>query len=458
VRIHPVVRRVIFVAVVATWCSFAQAQKIVQSVDIRSHWGGLGRPENFTFRIQRKGKRFLSFDPVRAAQIQALVAALSAPPLTKPEMSNLGITNHWLRSKVHSQLPLEDAEAVESTGGQRQLFQKSFRDPGLIGKVLPHLFRFLHFDDYPILEVEVVFDDGSKLSAQSRSNFAFMLPWNIKGQNEATYNAEISRAVASLLPASALNKDRLAGDELASQLADEVMTSIQRQWNLLGSEERAGEALKTLRTAYRIVSAEIGSWHHPEYGTATYKGESEEMNLHVAIRRTNFSRNVTDALVLRYEQGRAEGVDEFLKSAEKYEGLVFSVPWLNKYIRDHPRVTVGISYVHDKSFGDKAMRVFAADMERRKDLIEQVKSLQADIVLLLVGNIDAKSYWLLFPDKHMMLWRYEGRSGLLNWTAQDFGNDECSMYQDEDVRCSGREVTADGKLAPEYAAQPQDDF
>ena len=90
--------------------------------------------------------------------------------------------------------------------------------------------------------------------------------------------------------------------------------------------------------------------------------------------------------MLRYADKKVEGVDEFLKSAAKYEDLALSVPWLNDYIRDNPHAAVRISYIHDKSFGDNAMGVFAADMKLlgREDLIEQVKSQQAGITLLLI--------------------------------------------------------------------------
>jgi hypothetical protein len=58
-------------------------------------------------------------------------------------------------------------------------------------------------------------------------------------------------------------------------------------------------------------------------------------------------------IVLRYGNGKVEGVDEFLQSADKYEKLALSVPWLNKYIHDDPRLAFRISYVHNQSFGDK---------------------------------------------------------------------------------------------------------
>jgi len=29
--------------------------------------------------------------------------------------------------------------------------------------------------------------------------------------------------------------------------------------------------------------------------------------------------------------------------------------------------------------------------------------------------------WLIFPDRHLLLWRYEWFRGLLKWTPDDFG-------------------------------------
>lgn len=264
-----------------------------------------------------------------------------------------------------------------------------------------------------------------------------------------TYNADISRAVAALLPDESVNKSTLEGDELASQLTFAVMASIEWEWNLLGAEEHAGEALKMLRTAYEVITAELTPYSDSQYGTFAYFDALKETDLQATIRRSNFPSNLADALVLRYADKKIEGVDEFLKSAAKYEDLALSVPWLNDYMRDTPHAAVRISYIHDKSFGDKAMDVFAADMKLlgREDLIEQVKSQQAGIALLLINDTNTKSNWLLFPDKHMMLWRYDGSSRLLKWAPKDFRRCErkCS---DGRGFCSGREVTAEGMLAP----------
>ena len=62
-----------------------------------------------------------------------------------------------------------------------------------------------------------------------------MLPWklNLNGSEETTYNADISRALATLMPAGRLNRNRLNDDELKTWLADGVMTRIEEQWDVL---------------------------------------------------------------------------------------------------------------------------------------------------------------------------------------------------------------------------------
>lgn len=305
--------------------------------------------------------------------------------------------------------------------------------------------------------MEVTFEDGAKLNAGTHSYYPFMLPWSVGAQGEQTYNADISRAVANLLGKKSANKNRLGGSTLAYELLETAKRSVEREWNLLGSEDRAGDALAVLRTRYEVVASEINPYHHREYGTATYKGEPEQVNLHATLRKSSFPPSVSVALVLQQVQGKVQGIERFLASAEKYEDLVMSVPWLSRYIKDHPRIAVRISYVQDRSFGDKALRTFTEDMKfrDRPDLIEQVRAQQDDIALMIVGNTYTETYWILFPDKQMLLWSFEGPSGLLKWTAADFSAGECADYKTNYGGCSGREITPEGELAAERTPRDQ---
>jgi hypothetical protein len=296
-----------------------------------------------------------------------------------------------------------------------------------------------------------------------------MLPWEVTsgsggatsggGPSTTTYNANISRALAALMPKKATNRYQLAGDDMGSALTDAVMHYIEADWKLLDVENKAADALKQLRTQYRVVSAKISPLHQPEYGRWE-GGESRETNLHATVQKTSFPPNVSDAVVLLYQDSKTEdskstdgkvtGADNFLSAAQWYETLAFSVPWLQDAIRQNPGVPVRISYVHNASFGEKAMTVFAADMHAagKDDLAAGAKSMQSQICLLITGTNSAESYWLLFPDKHMILWRYTSPSGLLNWKPADFTTKNCSEYKIPTTTggCVGAVISADGTL------------
>ncbi len=92
----------------------------------------------------------------------------------------------------------------------------------------------------------------------------------------------------------------------------------------------------------------------------------------------------------------------------------------------------------------------------RPDLIEQLRGKKEEAVLLIVGNTYSETYWILFPDKHMLLWRYGGVSGLLKWSPSDFSSGECAEYKENFGGCSGREITPDGTLTPEHAPRDQE--
>jgi hypothetical protein len=437
--------------------SFAAAQSPVREITIHSHWGGLGTPQDETItipvkrgRLERDGKR------IEKAKVDALIAALNAPLVSAPDSSNLGITPAWIDKQIADQKGRFRIEVARATPNQRVLLTSTLKDPAKITRILPALFSTFHTDDYPAASVEVIFDDGSRLKAETRSQYAFMIPWRVGSKGE-TYNADVSRAVANLLSRKSPNRNRLAGSTFAYELVEATRRTIEPDWNLLGSQDLAGDALSALQTVYEVVASEIHPSHHPEYGTATYKGEPQQMNLHATLRRASFPSGVSISLVLEQIQGRVPGIDRFLTSVGKYERLALSIPWLNKYMAEHPRVPVRLSYVQDSSFGNKGFHTFAEDMNfrDRQDLVDQVRARLQDVALLIVGNTYSESYWLLFPDKHMVLWRFGGPSGLLKWTANDFSAGECADYKTNFGGCSGREVTPDGELASERAPRDQ---
>lgn len=170
--------------------------------------------------------------------------------------------------------------------------------------------------------------------------------------------------------------------------------------------------------------------------------------MQVILHKRTFPANVQEHLVLQYEHGRVNDLDEFLRNGPKYEALALSVPWLNHYLQEHPQEMMTLTYVHHASFGDHAMQSFALDMKAcgREDLLPAVRSQQSEIALLKIGYV----YWLLFPDHYIMLWRFEGPSGFLKWKQSDFSAGNCDAYYAvNNGGCSGSEITPEGTLVPE---------
>jgi hypothetical protein len=432
----------------------AQTDKKIQEIVIHSGWGGLGTPQDLAVTIvatpngfKRDGK------PVNAALVKALVSAAEAPPISKPDAPNLGITKSWLQSQlalVEDRMP---AKMSEATARQKALFESTFTDSEKIGNVVPALFTFTRFDDYPRAEVRIKFSDGSQISLTSNSYYEFMLPWTIHGsENEETYNADISRAISALLPSKSVNKERLADPDFGFHLADAVMNNIESQWKIIGAEGRAGDSLDKLRLRYTISASDINPYHNAEYGVSWRTKGPHETNLHVTLHRPDFPANIAVEGIFLSEGGRIQGVDGFLQTGSRYEDLALSVTWLMDWLRHHPDTHACLFNVHGRSFGEHAMQTFSKDMElrERNDLVEKVRAEQSQIALLKIDGAD----WLIFPDRHLLLWRYEWSRGLLNWTPNDFGEGECAEYRVNNGGCSGREVSPDGTLIS--ASTPRD--
>jgi hypothetical protein len=122
------------------------------------------------------------------------------------------------------------------------------------------------------------------------------------------------------------------------------------------------------------------------------------------------------------------------------------------WLREHPDSHAWLFNVHGLSFGEHAMQTFTKDMKLRErgDLVEKVRAQQSQIALVSIDGAD----WLIFPDRHLLLWRYGWSRGLLNWTPNDFGEGECADYRVNEGGCSGREVSPKGELIP--AGTPRD--
>jgi hypothetical protein len=448
----------VWIAMLMIWAlkgivSGQSTTKSVRKIELHSGWGGLGTPQNSTVIIRRENGRYVRNGmPIDAALVDAFISALDAPTVAKPQMENLGVTSIWLRNNLHLAEKAVSGSFADATPTQRSLFESSFVNPTLMAKVVSDLFSYSSFDDNPYASGEVTFDDGSMLTAKTHSYYVFMIPWTISDRGD-TFNAAISRTFSALLPTKTTNKQRLVADEFVSKLGETLLQRIEPEWKMRGVEDRAGNALKSLRTAYTVKAADINPYHDVAFGRRWEEKGPHETNLQATLHKPGFPPNLNEHLVLQYEQDKVQGLDQFLASGGKYESLVLSVPWLKEYLGQHPSETVTLEHVHQLSFSNHALESFASDMKARgrEDLIPTVQAQQPQIAPLHVGFV----YWLLFPDKHMLLWRFEGPRGFLKWNPSDFPAGKCGeYYRVNNGGCSGREISPDGDLLPDH--EPND--
>jgi hypothetical protein len=94
-----------------------------------------------------------------------------------------------------------------------------------VNAFLPGLLQPGTTDDDPSVTIEILKNGETvwQLESSSQSKL-FMLPWVIKAPRKSftTYNADVSRAVAKLLPETFVNRDRMAGTGLEHELGSLV--------------------------------------------------------------------------------------------------------------------------------------------------------------------------------------------------------------------------------------------
>jgi hypothetical protein len=80
----------------------------------------------------------------------------------------------------------------------------------------------------------------------------------------------------------------------------------------------------------------------------------------------------------------------------------------------------------------------------KKDaLANEVRQVQSQVAVL---NIGYGGWWLVLPDRRMVLWRYESKSGLVGHKASEFHVHECTDYQSVFGGCVGALFSPEGEL------------
>jgi len=427
----------------------------IQKLVISSSWGGLGPSGRSATTFLLCGDHYVQAGrKVPVALFESLESSLREPSLSKPNPVNLGISATWLESHFRAATG-QTTYFDYSTGSpaQQSLFHDAFVDEKTIQQRLDRVFGSFHTDDYPSIHCELTFTDGKRLILSTASQNAYMIPWVVEQDSSKaeTYNIAISQALFNILPKKFVNRSRLTDEGqfvmgLLPQLATNTASDVKQQWETLGAQNRAGDALETLKRDYQIRSAEVNSYHNLDYGTKWEKSSGpREENLHADLRREEWPKHFYLAAILLHHDQQTDGVDDLREGARKYEDLIFSIPWINEYYKAHPDDYSWLFFVHGRSFTEKAMRIFADDMKEvgHEGLISRVAPVQEQAALLEDARGD---YWIILPDKSAILWRVDSLSTVMGWSSSLFPFGRCTDYQSSSGGCSGIAVSPEGEI------------
>ena len=354
--------------------------------------------------------------------IERLLTAIDEPIMDKVDMRNLGITQSWLDAQAQPALDnyRSSHQNFETIPSQQELFLRSFKDISLAEVFIDKYYNGEGWtDDYPQVGLRIIMEDGREIRVYSDSQKQYMLPWKITmdGKRFKTYNADISRAIAALLPEGFYPKDRvrIAGADMPQAITGDLLYQIRYQWDMLYAQDKVGDQIAPIKEQFIIHNmgiAGIMSVNVDSYG------------LHALLQRKDLPDNILVGLHLPIEEGFSLDIEPFIARSDYYIELAHSVPWLSEYLNARPEVLLEITFVKDASVSRKIKDSILEDMRghSKTALAEEIiGQLPGSCFVEVVQDKEFRRYsrWIILPDKRMLLLHFTGDE-VLSQKASNF--------------------------------------
>jgi hypothetical protein len=406
-------------------------------IEINSSWTGLGASRDNSITITGKGGKYSTDGgKVNAIAVAELLSALADPIVEGPKLEGCGVDEAWLQKNYRAGLKDYIHRKIDSLSlKQVELFRSQFANVTNADTAFAELFKNWHTDDYPRLSVSV-HHGQRQYGVQSTSQYPFMLPWVGLDGPRGGYNCRISRALANVIPKDFPNRNRLVvGQAFRLELTEQIMDSIRHDWDLLDTENKVGPQVAPVFVRFKPIESAISNVSSIDLnGTQAWNAK---------LRSSEFPSNLIFGVSLSYRGKGLNGVDTLLTQVPKYARLVLSVPWLNKYLEDHPDTTFELRYVDGRSLSSQAEKEFAEDMRKHnKAALADAASRQSteDAFLEINSGQRCWSRAIVLPTKEVLLWHFKCDS-VMGLPAKDF--DAWDFYG---WRSTGTIIGLDGKI------------
>ncbi|GLQ99155.1 hypothetical protein [Dyella mobilis] len=262
--------------------AYGQAvEPTAERVVIDSEWGGLDPDAPFRTHIviEKEGAHYrltgghsksrhwnplpeqaFSSQDIAPERVAELVGAMKAPVQPLIDLRTLEPTVNEAQQEIDDILK-DTKQPSASTGSWAKVlaWRDSLRSPGALAQLLTTGFDQTHTDDFPSIDIQVTLSDGTKLSAQSRSQHYLMLPWE-NARGDRTYSPNIPRALDALLPKDATNKERLEGVLDDFDLKQLLERGLDNQVGQFDTESAAPDSGRLLDANAKAVGIALVSW------------------------------------------------------------------------------------------------------------------------------------------------------------------------------------------------------
>jgi hypothetical protein len=394
----------------------AQVSGSVTSIEIRSRWGGLGPAGDSSLRInQQKGVFRANGKRIDSKLVESLLRELDAS-VEIGTLTNLGIDESWLRANADEVLP---ERLKREPQNEKDLFLDSYRNMRLVEKLLPEILSQGWTDDFPEVLIRINKKDSSEIRLTSSRQNIFMTPFVIEenGRIRASFNANLSRAIAALLPKDFTNRERLEGARLKFLVAEKVVSYLDSDLNLLETKNKLGPELKQLEGRYALRETSIGYRSSVDVETLGEHFPRWNAKLH----RNDLPEKITIGISLPFENRRLINFDLFLQRIDSIVSLPLSVPWLSGYLSRPSEEEMEIRFVTDRSMSAKAESYFAETLTALKasPLLAESKPWLPGSTFIEFRSPHGWSRWVVLPNHKMILFDFQGET-VLKWRLDDF--------------------------------------
>jgi hypothetical protein len=379
--------------------------------------------EDYQHAVDNK-KHFLNADShnVERKNITAFIESINAASYEEFDIVQLGVTKERLTSfankKLDNELKSYTTQDIPDLKFYRAFHLNRLTNVNFAHRRLKNYFDSVWWHDDPKIIIQVFIDNGEIIKISSKAKHMFMVPWSIEKNSKTikTYNIQISQALGKLLHPKCANYNRINVD--LPKAIDQIVwwSDVRNPWHIdlgetLDSLKTLGGETSLIKQNFTILGSLIR--------TKEYTGKDDQWI--AKLNHNNWSSNLAVNFSTVIENGKPVFDEFFPERARQYGDRVLKVPWLAKYIMEHPFYLFSVQYRKGVSIteADYVRIIDGFNKQPNSEWVNLNYPYSEEIIHLSVSEeMQGYSDWLIFPDATMAMIGHLGNK-VMKWTMAD---------------------------------------